>query len=427
MKPLTHCMTAAGAEATELTPGASARPWLTWQRAQVYSATVLVLFAILLAAWAWVSKGFTDAGVARPGTDFAVFWSAAHIALADGPVHAYDIDRLMAVFRQHGTLGPSPSVTLAWLYPPAFLLAVMPLALLPLGAAFLLFTLAGLSAYLRALVPFVGAAGRQAWLPVLASPALLVAVVMGQNSLLTAALAAGAVWWLDRRPWLAGCLAGLLAIKPQLGILVPLALVAGGHWRAFAGGALSAMVSTGTGIIGCGWETVPAFFSNLQWARTHLVDDTPGGWLGMPTTLAALRLAGATAAQAYAGQLAVALAAGAGLVATWRRTRDPGLRLAALATATVLATPYLRSYELPWLGLAVAALAGYGLRSGLQGGLRGGLARWEKGLLVAAWLLPAFEHANPALGLPQVGPLVPAAMLAMTVRHALKRAESRPC
>jgi len=37
---------------------------------------------------------------------------------------------------------------------------------------------------------------------------------------------------LERRPLLAGGLLGLLIYKPQLGLLIPVALVAGRHWRA---------------------------------------------------------------------------------------------------------------------------------------------------------------------------------------------------
>jgi hypothetical protein len=44
---------------------------------------------------------------------------------------------------------------------------------------------------------------------------------------------------LERRPLLAGGLLGLLIYKLQLGLLIPVALLAGRHWRASEGVAAS--------------------------------------------------------------------------------------------------------------------------------------------------------------------------------------------
>ena len=48
-----------------------------------------------------------------------------------------------------------------------------------------------------------------------------------------AALIAFALVQLDRRPVLAGILFGLLAYKPQFGLMIPLVLIATQRWRAF--------------------------------------------------------------------------------------------------------------------------------------------------------------------------------------------------
>ena len=61
-----------------------------------------------------------------------------------------------------------------------------------------------------------------------AFPAVFVNIGHGQNGFLTAALLGGALHLLDRRPWLAGVLFGCLAYKPQFGVLIPFALLAGG-------------------------------------------------------------------------------------------------------------------------------------------------------------------------------------------------------
>jgi alpha-1,2-mannosyltransferase len=65
-------------------------------------------------------------------------------------------------------------------------------------------------------------------------PGLLANAVVGQNGFLSPALVGGALLLLPGSATVAGCLIGLLAFKPHLGILLPIVLVAGGYWRAIA-------------------------------------------------------------------------------------------------------------------------------------------------------------------------------------------------
>ena len=62
-------------------------------------------------------------------------------------------------------------------------------------------------------------------------PAVFVNLGHGHNGFLTAALIGFALVTLDTRPVLAGVLFGLLAYKPQFGLMIPLVLVATGRWR----------------------------------------------------------------------------------------------------------------------------------------------------------------------------------------------------
>ncbi|SCV00655.1 hypothetical protein CNECB9_750011 [Cupriavidus necator] len=119
---------------------------------------------------------------------------------------------------------------LPWAYPPMFLLFVMPLALFPFAASYLIFIGSTAAIYIAALIRIVdipGAPRYAVWLPVVAFPGVHEAAIMGQNSLLTAGLAAWGLIHLRARPVLSGVLIGLLSIKPQLALLFPVALVAG--------------------------------------------------------------------------------------------------------------------------------------------------------------------------------------------------------
>src|SRR5207248_327842 len=160
------------------------------------------------------------------------------------PAAAYDYARVSAV--QLGALPWREGAAVPifpWHYPPMFLIIVAGLALLPYGtalAAWLAATLLAYPATVRAIPP-----DRPAIMAALAFPAVFVNLGHGQNGFLSTALLGGGLLLLGRRPALAGFLLGLLAYKPQLGLLLPLALLAGSHWRAMivAGLTVIAMAS----------------------------------------------------------------------------------------------------------------------------------------------------------------------------------------
>src|SRR6201999_1961959 len=85
-----------------------------------------------------------------------------------------------------------------------------------------------------------------------AFPAVFVNVGHGQNGFLTAALLGGAMQLLDRRPWLAGVLIGLLAYKPQFGVLIPVALLASQRWSSIVAAAatIAALVAISFATLG---------------------------------------------------------------------------------------------------------------------------------------------------------------------------------
>ena len=75
----------------------------------------------------------------------------------------------------------------------------------------------------------------------LLSPAAVLCVISGQSSLITAAMLIAIFAWLDSRPVAAGILIGLLTLKPQLGILFPVMLIASARWRVFASATVTAL------------------------------------------------------------------------------------------------------------------------------------------------------------------------------------------
>ncbi len=122
-------------------------------------------------------------------------------------------------------------------------------------------------AALRALVPKSLREGRPIWVLFLGYPAVMINAGFAQNGFLSTARLGGAAVWLDRRPALAGVCLGCLAYKPQLGIIVPLALAAAGRWRSFAVAAATVAILAGLATVAFGMDIWPAFMADMAVAR----------------------------------------------------------------------------------------------------------------------------------------------------------------
>ncbi|HKT64175.1 MAG TPA: glycosyltransferase family 87 protein [Burkholderia sp.] len=387
--------------------------WLTADRIVPYSCIMLLLSVAFLITWAVVTDAFTSQATARPGVDFSVFWTASQLVLQGHAAATYD-----PVFFSHAEVARFGAYmghqSLPWLYPPTMLLFVAPIALVPFLPAFFLFFAGSLLCYAYAVLRL---SGLRTYLPVPRAAALVVlaysgvfwSILYGQNSVLTAGIAALAMVCLGRRPILAGVLIGLLAIKPQMAMVFPFVLIATRAWRTFAAAAVATTLFTAASIALAGTESLTGLAHAMSIVRgMHFT--LPAYWFVSPTPFAALRLSGASIPVALAVQAAVGLLAIAAAVQVWRRTADMRLRGAALAVATLLTTPYLWHYELAWLGIAVFCMIAHGLDEGWLPG--------DQIVIVIAWLLPVFEVFNRISKLPQFGPVVLLAVLFVVVRRA---------
>lgn len=158
---------------------------------------------------------------------------------------------------------------------------------------------------------------------VLAFPPVIVTLTHGQTAFLVAALLGGGLLLVEKRPWLAGVLIGLATIKPQFGLLVPLALLASGQWRVIAGAAVSALALAGLSALAFG----PQVWADWLAITGDAGSATDSGVIGfgkMVSPFAGLRLLGVPGSIAFAVQGAISLAVAAAMVATcWRRAFTP--------------------------------------------------------------------------------------------------------
>jgi hypothetical protein len=395
----------------------SARHWVTRERVAQYSAIVLAIDLGYLTIRILGAYVFHLPNFVAPGWDFSVFWSASYLTLHQGAASAYDVSLIEQL------VGPlqnlmQRTVPTPWVYPPTFLLAVRPLALLPFYTAYCAFLTLGV-AFSGFMCARILKPSPSVWLPALAFPALWIALLSGQNSLFTLGLAAASLTLLNTRPWVAGVCIGLLAIKPQLGIAFPIALLFGREWRALTAAAVTAVAFCVTAGVLLGFDTFSRFLAVLP-QFGQLTADLAGHWPngGMPTFFAIARHIGLRPTTAYLVQAAVAVAALALVAHLFVIRSRHELRVAAVAAATLLSQPYMLGYDLVWLVLPIAFLIVDGRRHG-----------WLKGdieVLVVTWLAPlGFFAASMNLGL-GVPPVIAAVMVIIFRRSRMTDLRALP-
>lgn len=388
--------------------------FLNGARARAYARILLVLMGTA-EVYYWVCfalrihPGFPDPpGQRMPGpSDFLAFWSAGRLALEGAAARAYDLAALGQF--EHAAAAFPGDASFAFFYPPTYLLLCLPFAGLPYIPAFFAFVaaqLAVLLALLRRLLP----AG---WglLPALAFPGLLINAAAGQNGFVFASCYAAGALLLDTRPVLAGACLGLLAVKPQLAVTVPVVLLAGRRWRAALAACGMALLLLAASYLVLGRACWEAFLRSTQLAGAVLEHDR-GDWGKLQSVFTTVRLWGGSLAAGFGAQgLATVAVVALVAVAAWRRP-DGRAAIALAASGALLCTPHLLDYDLAIAGVPLAYVAAEASRTGWR--------RWEKACLSAAFVWPLLGRLLTLSGV-ALAPFVLAGLFAVTLRRTSQR------
>ncbi len=172
--------------------------------------------------------------------DFRIFYVAAEAGVRFGWASSYDLTILRSLSKSFPAGQTYVDSGVPFINPPVLAWLIAPLTIVPLPAAYALWTALLLAALVWAwhiAAPYTGLKKFALLLLALALWPVLDAFYFGQPSTLLLALVATS-WWLctNDRPIAAGAtLALATALKPHTLILVPLALAASGRYRAFIG------------------------------------------------------------------------------------------------------------------------------------------------------------------------------------------------
>ena len=290
------------------------------------------------------------------------------------------------------------------------MLFIWPLGLMPYLPAYIAWCVVGIGLYLFACS---SAIPRERLLFLAVAPGVAVCIFFGQNGFYTAALLIGGLLSLDRRPVLAGVLFGILTLKPQLGMLLPMILLLERRWLTIA----STVVTTAVLVVATsmlfGWHVWIEFWQKIVPQQQWLTENG-GGLLFCAGVVAVLTAhASSICRWAWPGRsnmpAALAVAArGVGLLAAPR----PDLSLALFVTATFLFTPYILNYDMVMFGFVVALL-----RDRADNTMR------DHWLLLAVWSLPVTMMFAGAIWIP-LAPVV-LIMFACWLLRRLAQGDSR--
>ncbi len=289
------------------------------------------------------------------GGDFSLHYAAGEAAREGAAAEIYDHEKFLE--RQRKYAG-NRLASLNWHYPPTTLFAVLPLPSFDFVTARLLWIAAGLLLFAVAFNRTI-AAGAGLLALLLLHPAVIQNLVASQNGLIAGALTIAGLALVDRRPLLAGIFIGLLTLKPQLGLLIPFALMAGGYWRSFFAAVATTFVLFVLSILIFGVEAWLAFAGDAIAGGGFLEVELKQGWYKMPTVFAGARGLGLSQAQAWSAQAAATLVTIVLIIRAWRGAFDFRWKLSVLLLALPLAVPYAQFYDTAFIAapLAFAVLA----------------------------------------------------------------------
>lgn len=352
---------------------------------------LLLLFAMCLAAQAGISL-FRELSDGTPfGGDFIGFWNAAHRVRHGDIAAIYDPDTWYRILST--TTG---SISLSWfVYPPFTLFGLWPLGDATYNEAVLAWSLVPLAFYLALIVLLAkrsdwGIDGNPAcensWSRAQASavliafslPFLSANLFSGQTGTFVAVFFLGTAYFWPTRPVLAGICIGLLAIKPQMGLLMAFALLASGQWRVAAAAATTVL---GLIVLSTIWLGAAIWADYLRMSSLfgHFIGSGYDGIRQLTLSpYVSLQAAGMPAALAGFFQLGLSVAVLAAIIqAFWRwkaNEQELGkqdgrldLRWGLLSAGTLLTTPYSLSYDTPLLILSIIPLLARSWRDGWDG------------------------------------------------------------
>jgi hypothetical protein len=349
---------------------------LNWIILGCFSFRILILYILMKKLnWSMGSLHPSPFNHSMPEGDFANLWSAGQLVRAGSLDSLYSSPLFQAWKEsQFGV----PLYREDWIYLPTVLFIGVPLSFLPLDFAYVLW-----DAVTLVVAVFLLRYARLPW-PVLimglAAPATLMSLLEGQYGTITGALVVAGLLLAPHYPIRAGIMVGISTIKPQQGVIVPIAWLAGRSWRAIAA---AAIMFGSMGVALTLWLGLNAWIlfvtQSGAMARQILEASPPQPYINCGVSVFWMfRTMGFSIAFAYTMQIIVALVALAFTHRAWQMPdADPLVRMAFTVCLSLMITPYAFNTDMVAYSIAVAVIVAHN--------------HWRLRLIdVFLWLWPAY-------------------------------------
>lgn len=315
--------------------------------------------------------------------DFTAFHAAARLAILNSPLAPYDWPTLREAIGTYAA--QDVNFNLGFFHPPMFLLLILPMALVPFTTAAI-----GWLTYTGTLFFLACSAiwqhRRLGLLLAIASPVNPLVLGMAQTGFLIAGLFGLALVALPTYPVLAGIFFGMLIIKPQFGILIPIALIASRQWRAFGSACATVLCFGILTALAFGWEVFPRFLEALHHAGDGVLLSGALAWQKFQSVYGLARWSGLSETVALSLQAAIALSVSIVIGCVWRSPASHAFKAAALCVGALIVTPYCFLYDFPLVTLALLFL--------LQEGESKPLQRVELAVMAVIYTLPCLMYVD---------------------------------
>jgi hypothetical protein len=287
--------------------------------------------------------------------DYSRFWYVGQRLLKQAGGPALSQDALRQIF-PNDILSTAKTPLRAWLYPPTMNLLAMAFALLPLQTSFWAWAL--FSNLVSGWLLRIAGLPWSAIVLGLLCTANLNNLFGGQSGALLGSILVASLLLMDKRPYIAGILAGCLTLKPQLGFAF--VAILSQRWRRI----LPWTILVATGLIGLsivlqGVGRWIWFFKNAGPIGTRIISG-PFRDASPSTSFSVFMMArsfNVSVVSSYVLQFITAGISLAFIAAAWRRPTRSAVRMMAFTVClATLITPYGFIYDLTGFGIAMAAM-----------------------------------------------------------------------
>jgi hypothetical protein len=272
------------------------------------------------------------------GIDFHTYLAAAVVGVQHGWGQIYDQAAVAVAQKQL----VADQIAQPFLSPPTDAWLTAPLTPLPYWVAYWIWVALNLVAFAAALAWASRSSGLERWLYAAAALApwwVVHALNLGQVAPLVATGAVLATRLArERKDIAAGLALSLLYLKPNTALLIPLALLVAGRYKAFASWAGAGAAIAVAALVSMGPDGLAAYIAQLR--------DT------LPEGASNLTVEGAFGVTGIAATALRVIIAAAALATAYRLRQTPGLAIAAGAVGSLLVVPYLHGSDLCLFGAA---------------------------------------------------------------------------